>query len=271
MVGTEDFGGRPGRRTVLITGGTGGIGQALVATFVALGDDVVFTYAAEAEDPAAVVRRHPQNPPTAVRLDLRAAASIESLGASLTRVPDVVVHNAALGTATAARLTSSNHERDRVLFDVNAVGILALNEVLVPRMVGRGSGTIVLFSSVGGGIAHYRGFTYADAMSKAAVALLGRMLAADLARTGVDVMTVCPGATRTPMFEASTLAPMSDDERRAFVEGLPKGRLIEPAEIAELVAFLCTPAARLLHGAVLDASLGMGVSQGPVSLAVPLP
>jgi NADP-dependent 3-hydroxy acid dehydrogenase YdfG len=65
------------------------------------------------------------------------------------------------------------------------------------------------------------------------------------------------------MFNASTLAAMSEAEQQRFVRGLPKARLIQPSEIAESVCFLTTqPEARIFHGAVIDASQGLAVRPG---------
>jgi NAD(P)-dependent dehydrogenase (short-subunit alcohol dehydrogenase family) len=246
-------------RTVLITGGTGGIGSALVERFAGLGDRVWFT---DPGDPPEVEVHQPGIAPQGFTLDLRSHTSIERMVDALPGTPDVLIHNAALGTATVRTMTPLKHEQDQLMFQVNAVGILWLNALLVPRMVERGTGKIVLFSSVGGGITLFSGFSHADQMSKAAVATLGRMLAADLVRTGIDVFTVCPGATRTPMFEASTLAGLDRLQREQYVGSLPGGRLIEPAEIADLVAHLCSDHGRVLRGAVLDASLGLGANPG---------
>ena len=58
------------------------------------------------------------------------------------------------------------------------------------------------------------------------------------------------------------LRTLTDAERAAFIDRLPKQRLIEPEEIAELIAFLLTPHSRVLHGAVLDASMGLGGRPG---------
>jgi NAD(P)-dependent dehydrogenase (short-subunit alcohol dehydrogenase family) len=99
-------------------------------------------------------------------------------------------------------------------------------------------------------------------MSKAAIAFLGRILAADLAQSDINVFTICPGATSTPMFEASTLAGLDSLSREKLIAALPKGRMIEAEEIATLAHFLTTDAARPLHGAVLDASMGLGVNPG---------
>jgi len=102
-------------------------------------------------------------------------------------------------------------------------------------------------------------------MSKAAVAFLTRQLAAEAVHGEVDVFAICPGATNTGMFQASTLSKMTLEERLAFLARLPKGRLIEPAEIAALVHVLACPASRVLHGAVLDASMGLGSRPGLMS------
>jgi NAD(P)-dependent dehydrogenase (short-subunit alcohol dehydrogenase family) len=67
------------------------------------------------------------------------------------------------------------------------------------------------------------------------------------------------------MFQASTLSKLSPAERAAFLARLPKGRLIEPSEIAAIVHFLASAPARVLHGAVLDASMGLGVRPGLMS------
>ena len=85
---------------------------------------------------------------------------------------------------------------------------------------------------------------------------------AELAQEPIDVFTVCPGAVDTPMFRQSTLDHLSGKDRTALIKSLPDKRLIEPKEIAELVRWLCSPAARVLRGAVLDASLGLGVNPG---------
>jgi NAD(P)-dependent dehydrogenase (short-subunit alcohol dehydrogenase family) len=113
---------------------------------------------------------------------------------------------------------------------------------------------------VGGGITQFPKFHLADGMSKAALAYLGKHLQARYAKAPIDVFTICPGATATPMFEASTLCDLDEAARKRLVESLPAGRLIDPAEIAKLAVWLCTDDARVLRGAVLDASLGLGVN-----------
>jgi NAD(P)-dependent dehydrogenase (short-subunit alcohol dehydrogenase family) len=145
---------------------------------------------------------------------------------------------------------------------VNAVGALWVTRDLLPAMEDRGFGKVIFLSSVGGGVTQFPTFHIADGMSKAAVAYLGRHLQARLSHKPVDIFTICPGATETPMFEASTLKYLDEAARKKLVKSLPGGRLIDPDEIAKLAVWLCTDEARVLRGSVLDASLGLGVNPG---------
>ena len=246
-------------RTVLITGGSSGIGAAMVKKFQSEGLTVWYTYLTGTEGDA------PDNHDATIKafpLDLSDRASIESLVKALPEIPDVVIHNAGVGSATVRRVSDVAHLQDEALMKINAIGTLWLNDLLLPHFKERDFGTIIFLSSVGGGITQVPGFRYADGMSKAAIAFLGRILAADLAQSGINVFTICPGATSTPMFEASTLAGLDISSREKLIAALPKGRMIEADEIAALAYFLTTDSAKPLHGAVLDASMGLGVNPG---------
>ena len=184
---------------------------------------------------------------------------------------DALVNNAAVGTATVADYASNSTQQDELLLHINAAGTLTLTQLFVAQMRNQWGDTalaelpaakLVSISSVGGGMAAFPHFRLADGMSKAAVAFMTRQIAAEHVHTPLDVFAICPGATNTGMFQASTLNAMSDAVRAAFVARLPKQRLIEPPEIAELIAFLLTPHSRVLHGAVVDASMGLGGRPG---------
>jgi NAD(P)-dependent dehydrogenase (short-subunit alcohol dehydrogenase family) len=176
---------------------------------------------------------------------------------------DVLVNNAAIGSRTVEhQVAGSDMERTAAFLRINAVGPLWLTQQVLPSMIERGYGKIINIASVGGGIAAFPGFHVADGMSKAALAYLTRHLAAELAHQPVDVFAVCPGAVQTPMLEASTLSGLSAPERRALAARLPGGRLLCPDEVAAVVWWLTGPEAALLHGAVIDASMGLGVHPG---------
>ena len=248
-------------RTVLITGGSSGIGRAVVERF-ARQDEVWFTYRTGEARAHQLIEALGGRAVRAFPFDQGDRKSHEALLAQLPGVPEIAILNAGLGSATVASYVDSPAAQDEALIRVNATGVLWMTQSLVPQMRARDSGKLVFISSVLGGVGQFAGFRWADGMGKAAVAFLGRQLAAELAQTGVDVFTICPGPTETPMLEASTLSKMTSVERTAFARRLPKGRLVTPQEVAELAHFLCGPEAQVLHGAVLDASLGLGVHPG---------
>ena len=178
---------------------------------------------------------------------------------------DILVNNAAVGSATVAAFADQAGAQDSAMLTINADGALKICQAFLGAMrdrIGSLPLKIINFSSVGGGIAIFPGFRLSDGMSKAAVAFMTRQLAAELTDVMIDVFAVCPGATNTPMFQASTLDRMNAAETAAFTAHLPKQRLIAPAEIANIVVFLASGYSTPLHGAVLDASMGLGVRPG---------
>lgn len=254
-------------RVCLVTGGTGGIGRATVNRLAAYGATVALTCVEGVEDPQAAQASFAGLAVTVHPLDLRDADSIRRCMAGVVATHghlDVLVNNAAVGSATVAAFSDDPETQDSLMLAINADGTLKMCQqfLSLPDKEGR---KLINISSVGGGITAFPGFRLSDGMSKAAVAFLTRQLAAEAVHTAVDVFAICPGATDTPMFQASTLAKLTSAERAAFLARLPKGRLIDPAEIAALVHFLASPASRVLHGAVLDASMGLGSRPGLMS------
>ncbi|MFU2512847.1 SDR family NAD(P)-dependent oxidoreductase [Pseudomonas aeruginosa] len=257
-------------RTVFLTGGLGGIGRASVDAFLAHGARVAFTFAAgveRVEDAERLVALAPTRL-SAHPLDLRSAAVIrDSLHGAHARWGrlDILVNNAAVGSATVQTYATEEGAQDSSLLQINADGALKVCQAfleLTSQATSSDPFKIINMSSVGGGIQVFPGFRLADGMSKAAVAFMTRQLAAEQVHGKVDVFALCPGATATPMFFASTLAAMEEQERCRYIASLPKGRLIEPSEIAHLILFLASSYSRPLHGAVIDASMGLGVRPG---------
>jgi NAD(P)-dependent dehydrogenase (short-subunit alcohol dehydrogenase family) len=257
-------------KIALVTGGFSGIGRATVGRLLDHGASVAFT-CSDGREPEADVRRLCLDAPerlSAHPLDLRSQASIEACVAGTMarwgRI-DILVNNAAVGSATVAAFADTAPAQDTAMLLINADGTLKMSQAYLAAMRDKITDfplKIISVSSVGGGVSVFPGFRLSDGMSKAAVAFMTRQLAAELTDTMIDVFAVCPGATNTNMFQASTLDPMSPADRAAFVKGLPKRRLIEPDEIADLIVFLASGYSTPLHGAVIDASMGLGVRPG---------
>jgi NAD(P)-dependent dehydrogenase (short-subunit alcohol dehydrogenase family) len=275
----------PARQVAIVTGALGGIGRATVRRLLQDGWAVAASYAQGVETPEqamalkAELGEDGEDGEFGDRISLHPLnlAHSASIRAFFTEVLaawgrlDALVNNAAVGTATVADYASDSTQQDELLLHINAAGTLTLTQLFVAQMRNQWGDTalaelpaakLVSISSVGGGMAAFPHFRLADGMSKAAVAFMTCQIAAEHVHTPLDVFAICPGATNTGMFQASTLNAMSDAERAAFVARLPKQRLIEPPEIAELIAFLLTPHSRVLHGAVLDASMGLGGRPG---------
>lgn len=254
-------------RVALVTGGSGGIGRAIVTLFLERGATVATTFVPGVEDAEKlhVSFGSPANL-TFHPLDLRSADSIRACLDSALKEHgrlDVLVNNAAVGSATVAAWTDSVAAQDAAMLAINADGTLkACQHFLTLPHSAETPRKLINISSVGGGIAVFPGFRLSDGMSKAAVAFLTRQLGAECCHKTVDVFAVCPGATNTEMFRQSTLNPMSEQQRKDFLEALPKGRLIEPEEIAAIVNFLAGSASTAMNGAVIDASMGLGVRPG---------
>jgi NAD(P)-dependent dehydrogenase (short-subunit alcohol dehydrogenase family) len=252
-------------RSVLVTGGSSGIGRAVVERFARGGDRVWFTYRSGRQrglDTVAELSAHGWQV-EAFEFDQGNWPSHERLIEQLPGPVDVLVNNAAVGSTTVERyVPGPPHERAAAFLRINSVGPLWLIQQILPGMLDRRYGKIVNVSSVGGGVAVYPEFHVADGMSKAALAYLTRHLAAELVHQPIGVFAICPGAVETTMLEESTLARLPAPRRRELEARLPQGRLIQPMEIAELVWWLATETAQVLHGSVIDASMGLGVHPG---------
>lgn len=251
------------KKTVLVTGGSSGIGTSIVKLFAEKGFRVFFTYNSRKESAREIVDKLE---PYDVRMVHFSQGNLESQEMLLAQLPeriDVLINNAAVGSATVKRLSDNKYEQDRKMFQINALGVLWLTEAIIPKMMANG-GKIINISSVGGGIFHFPGFLLSDGMSKAALTFMTKQLAAEHAHTKIDIFAVCPGATDTDMFQSSTLNKLTDTQRTEFVESLPKKRLIHPDEIALICEFLSLEHSTVMHGAVIDSSLGLGVSPGMI-------
>ena len=240
-------------RTALITGSTSGIGAATARALAAEGWLVVVTgrnvsrgravvTGIEADGGRAVfVASDLTDPPETLR-DL-ARDVVEAAGGRL----DAVVHNAAVCPAVdTVGLTDADLE---TALAVNIRAPHVLTAALAPAMAERGSGAIVVIGSWMAHVGH--AFVGLYSATKAAEIQLGRSWAAEFGPRGVQVNTVSPGATRTPVNASD------GDVIARMTAGTPAGRPGTPEEIADVVAWLLSGHAGYMHGAEIAVDGGI--------------
>lgn len=236
-------------RQVVVTGGGKGIGRAIVERFARAGDEVT----AVGRDAAALeeIEATAPNIRTAT-CDVTDEQAVHALFAALPDV-DVLVCNA--GAAASASVEQTTLATWRHLLDVNATGVFLCVREVVASMRTRGAGRIVVIASVAGRI----GTPYTAAYSAAKHAAVGltRVVAAELAGSGVSTNAICPTFVDSPMTDRS-VANISartgrneQESRRALVERAPLGRLLTPAELAEATWWLASSGAGAINGQAL--------------------
>lgn len=225
-------------KRALVTGGTRGIGAAIVEELRALGADVLVVARSAAD----------------VDADLTVAADrARIVAAARARGPlHVLVHNA--GTNVRAPLVDYDDATIEKLIALDLTAVLLLSRDLHPLLRDAGGASVIHVGSVAGQLALPTGVAYAAA--KAGLAQAARTLALEWARDGIRVNTVAPWYTRTPLV-ASVLA---DPARlAAILARTPLARIAEPREVAAAVAFLAMPAASYITGQCLSVDGGMSI------------
>lgn len=183
-------------RLVLITGASAGIGRATAAAFVQRGARVLGL--ARSRERLDSLAHELGGPPHLIPIpaDVADAASMQAAALKVGTefgVPDVVVANAGIGLD--ALFTETSDEALRAVLEVNVLGTVRTVRPFLPQMVSRGSGRILLISSIVGkrGIPHYAAYS----ASKFALHGMADALRCELWRSGVSVGVVCPPSTRT--------------------------------------------------------------------------
>jgi len=228
-------------KTVLITGGSRGIGAAAVAQFAARGDRVFFLYEKEHEKARAVAEK---TGATAICCDV---ANIDSVKDAFTQIGDVDILVCNAGIAQVGLMIDlPEAEWDR-LFDVNVKGVyLCINEAM-PGFLKKQAGCIVTVSSMWGQVGASCEAAYSA--TKGAVIALTKALAKELGPSGIRVNCVAPGVILTDM-----CADVEPEILDGFVQETPVGRNGLPEDVAKAIVYLAD--ADFVTGQVLPVNGG---------------
>ena len=239
-------------KRALVTGGTQGVGAAIVSRLSAAGAKVATT--ARSERPSSDASD------LFVRADVTTSDGVITVSrAVLERYGglDILVHNVGGSSAPAGGFSALTDEAWQGELDLNLLAAVRLDRALLPEMLKRRSGVIVHVTSIQR-VLPLHDATLAYAAAKAALATYSKGLANEVGPKGVRVMAVAPGFTETMAAHRLILRLAEErgvDEnaaRRGLMDslgGIPIGRPNRPEEIAELIAFLVSDRAATIHGA----------------------
>jgi 3-oxoacyl-[acyl-carrier protein] reductase len=233
-------------KIALVTGASSGIGAGIARRLARGGATVAVHYGSKEANAAAVVAEIEKDGGSAfivggdVSKPDRAQAIVEAVVARTGRI-DILVNNAGiLEFALFGQIDPASFERQ---FAVNALSVLLMMQAAVPHFPEAGGrivnvSTNLAYRPIEGCVVY--------SASKAAVSAMTEGFSKELARRAITVNAVAPGATATPM-----TAWLSDDLRRGIEQATPLGRMAQPDDVADVVAFLASPAARWVTGRTL--------------------
>ena len=238
-------------KSILVTGGTGGIGTAICTRLADMGARVATTYRNEEKARAWQAERKEQGHDMAIYAcdvgDYDAcvkliARVVEDLGPV-----DILVNNAGITRDTTLKKMTPQQWRE--VINANLDSVFNMTQPLLADMAQRGWGRVINISSINGQKGQFGQANYATA--KAGIHGFTMSAAQEVARKGVTVNTVSPGYIATDMVLA-----VPEDVREKIIAQIPVGRLGRPEEIAHVVAFLASEDAGFITGSNLAANGG---------------
>ncbi len=234
----------------IVTGGSGGIGRAIVGTLAAAGMEVVFTYRENASAAAEVIAAGAGARIRAEQLDVRDPAACASLAARVfdrTERIDLLVNNA--GVTRDGLLADMSPDDLRAVLETNVAGAFHMSRAVIPYMLLKRRGKIVNIGSVSGEKGGRGQSNYAA--SKGAINAFTRSLAVELAPRKINVNAVAPGVIDTEM--SASLRQRAGD---AVLNRILLRRIGRPEEVAYAVWFLASRYADYITGEILHVDGG---------------
>ena len=234
-------------KTVLVTGGSRGIGREIVRLFRENGYDVAFTYKSSREAAEALAK---ETGALAIMADSAdesdVLSAVESTLTTFGRI-DCLINNAAISSFSL--FTDITLDEWNNMLAVNLTGAFLYSKGVIPDMLKRKSGRIINITSMWGLVGSSCEVHYSA--TKAALIGMTKALAKELGPSGITVNAIAPGVINTEMNAA-----LSEEDREALVNDTPVMRIGEPSDVAEAALFLASDKASFVTGEVINVSGG---------------
>ncbi|WP_426399213.1 SDR family NAD(P)-dependent oxidoreductase [Ralstonia sp. R-29] len=236
-------------RNAIVTGGSRGIGAAVARRLAADGARVAVVYRSNRDEADAVVSAIRTSGTSgaeaiAVQADVADATSVNAMVSTVREAfgtIDIVINNA--GILEGQPVGSIDAASFDAQFRTNALSVILVTQAVLPHVPARGGHIVNVSSSL---VYRPRAGLSVYAASKAAVGALTHAFAIELGPRNITVNAVAPALTRTDM-----TAPIPDEVKARMRETTPLGRLGEPEDIADAIAFLASDDARWITGRTL--------------------
>jgi len=241
-------------RVAMVTGAAQGIGKATALTLARYGADIIAVDLQEDKIAKTIEEiRELDRSAIGSKLDVGQKADIVKCVAEALQIYDKIdiLINAA-GICPSEMLMEIEEDTWDHVMRVNTKGVLLCSQAVGPNMIKNNYGKIVNVSSIAAKTGEYGNGAYC--VSKAGVSMLTQVMALELSSFNINVNAVCPGYTDTDLLHNSFKVRNSDgvvspeNYQQTLVEKVPLGRMAQPEEIAELIAFLASDKAAYITG-----------------------
>lgn len=242
-------------QTVVISGGTSGIGLATADIFLKNGWNTVLI-GRDTEKGMQVKQQlgetYSPTQVTFIQADISKSSEVEhakQITLNKFKTVDAIINNA--GIVIHGEVHETSEEDWDKIFDVDVKGTFLVSKAFLPTMIEQDHGSIVNISSVSG-MAGDRAMVAYNA-AKGAIINMTRAMAIDYGKNNIRVNVVAPGPTNTPLFH---------QDKQKFAKNSPLNRIVEPEEVAAAIYFVASPAASAITGEVIPVTAGFEISTG---------
>lgn len=231
-------------KKALVTGGTGGIGQAICRRLSANGYHVMINYVHSEEKAERLAKEISGEP---IKFDVSNIEEVEKIAEQIGKI-DLLINNA--GISEIDLFTGISHEKSSRIMDINLGGTLNCSRAFLPAMIREKCGCIINISSMWGEVGASCEVDYSA--TKAGIIGFTKALAKEVAPSGIRVNCVSPGFIMTEMNSQFT-----DEELNDIKEEIPLGFFGKPEHVADCISFLASDMAEYITGQVISVNGGM--------------